>query len=349
MANIIAAAKNTGAEAIHPGYGFLAENADFARACADNDLVFIGPAAGVHRAHGRQVVRPRDHEDVRRAHRARLRRLHGYRGRGSRPSPRSVGYPVLIKATAGGGGKGMREVHDPADLEAQYKAARTEAGAAFGNDGVYLEKLVLRPRHVEVQVLADDYRQRRGAVRARLLRAAPSSEAHGGGALAGADRRTCAAPWAWRPSRPCAPWTIATPAPSSFCWTSAGQFYFMEMNTRVQVEHPVTEQITGTDIIKEQLRIASGEPMSCADRAPFTPFGPCYRVPHQRRGPRARLPPVPRHRHALRAPGGPRRARGDLRALRFSHLARTTTRMVAKLVVYGQDREECLARAPPRP
>jgi len=156
MSSIIAAAKNTGAQAIHPGYGFLAENAEFARACADNDLVFISPAAEC-------IERMGDKSSARET----------MKGCGVPTVPGSdgcldtveeaaafaeqVGYPVLIKATAGGGGKGMREVHDPADLAAQYKAARTEAGAAFGNDGVYLEKLVLRPRHVEVQVLADDH------------------------------------------------------------------------------------------------------------------------------------------------------------------------------------------------
>ena len=153
MANIIAAAKTTGAEAVHPGYGFLAENADFARACADNDLVFIGPAPEC-------IERMGDKSSARETMKAcGVPTVPGSDGcietaAEAKAFADSVGYPVLIKATAGGGGKGMREVHDPADLEAQYQAARTEAGAAFGNDGVYLEKLVLRPRHVEIQVLA---------------------------------------------------------------------------------------------------------------------------------------------------------------------------------------------------
>ena len=155
MPSIIAAAKNTGAEAIHPGYGFLAENAEFARACADNDLVFIGPAPECIDSMG-------DKSSARETMKAcGVPTVPGSDGivetvEEAREFADRVGYPVLIKATAGGGGKGMREVHDPADLAAQYKAARTEAGAAFGNDGVYLEKLVLRPRHVEVQVLAED-------------------------------------------------------------------------------------------------------------------------------------------------------------------------------------------------
>ena len=156
MSNIIAAATITGADAIHPGYGFLAENADFARACADNDLVFIGPSAEC-------IERMGDKSSARETMKAcGVPTVPGSDGcidtvEEARRFAESVGYPVLIKATAGGGGKGMREVHDPADLESHYKAARAEAGAAFGNDEVYLEKLVLRPRHVEVQVLADDF------------------------------------------------------------------------------------------------------------------------------------------------------------------------------------------------
>ena len=172
---------------------------------------------------------------------------------------------MLIKATAGGGGKGMREVHDPADLEAQYKAARTEAGAAFANDGVYLEKLVLRPRHVEVQVLGDDFGNRVAlcerdcSVQRRhqkLIEEAPSP------ALSDDLRRamSVAAVKAVRAVDYRSAGTV------EFLLAPDGKFYFMEMNTRVQVEHPVTEQITGTDIIKEQIRIAAGEPMSCAVR-----------------------------------------------------------------------------------
>ena len=271
MASIIAAAKNTGAEAIHPGYGFLAENAEFARACADNDLVFIGPAPEC-------IDRMGDKSSARETMKmCGVPTVPGSDGcldavEEAAAFAEKVGYPVLIKATAGGGGKGMREVHDPADLAAQYKAARTEAGAAFGNDGVYLEKLVLRPRHVEVQVLADDHGnavalcERDCSIQRRhqkLLEEAPSP------ALSENLRRDMmkAALKAVRAVDYRNAGTI------EFLLDERGQFYFMEMNTRVQVEHPVTEEITGTDIIKEQLRIAAGEPMSCAGRAPFTPAG----------------------------------------------------------------------------
>lgn len=271
ISNIIAAAKNTGAEAIHPGYGFLAENADFARACADNDLVFIGPSADC-------IERMGDKSSARETMKmCGVPTVPGSNGCIDTPDEArkfadTVGYPVLIKATAGGGGKGMREVHDPCDLEAQYQAARTEAQAAFGNDSVYLEKLILHPRHVEVQILADNFGnhialcERDCSVQRRhqkLIEEAPSP------ALTEDLRRAMgvAAIKAVRAT------DYRNAGTVEFLLDADGRFYFMEMNTRVQVEHPVTEEITGTDIIKEQIRIASNEPMSCASRAPFMPFG----------------------------------------------------------------------------
>ena len=269
--SIIEAARMTGAQAIHPGYGFLAENSAFARACADNDIVFIGPSPECIDSMG-------DKSSARETMKAcGVPTVPGSDGcldtvEEAEEFADAVGYPVLIKATAGGGGKGMREVHAPEDLESRYKAARAEAGAAFGNDGVYLEKLVLRPRHVEVQVLADDFGnnialcERDCSVQRRhqkLIEEAPSP------ALTDEIRRqmTLAALKAVRAVNYRNAGTI------EFLLDERGHFYFMEMNTRVQVEHPVSEQITGTDIIKEQLRIASGEPISCASRAPFSPQG----------------------------------------------------------------------------
>ena len=261
MASIIAAAKNTGAEAIHPGYGFLAENAEFARACADNDLVFIGPAPEC-------IDRMGDKSSARETMKmCGVPTVPGSDGcldtvEEAAAFAEKVGYPVLIKATAGGGGKGMREVHDPADLAAQYKAARTEAGAAFGNDGVYLEKLVLRPRHVEVQVLADDHGnavalcERDCSIQRRhqkLLEEAPSP------ALSENLRRDMmkAALKAVRAVDYRNAGTI------EFLLDERGQFYFMEMNTRLQVEHPVSELVTGKDIVKWQIRIAAGVELDC--------------------------------------------------------------------------------------
>ncbi len=339
--SIIQAAKNTGAQAIHPGYGFLAENADFARACADNDLVFIGPSPEC-------IERMGDKSSARETMKTcGVPTVPGSDGcldtvEEARAFADSVGYPVLIKATAGGGGKGMREVHDPADLESQYLAARSEAQAAFGNDGVYLEKLVLRPRHVEIQVLADDHGnhislcERDCSVQRRhqkLIEEAPSP------ALTDELRRAMgiAAIKAVRAVDYRNAGTI------EFLLDDSGHFYFMEMNTRVQVEHPVTEQVTGVDIIKEQLRIAAGEPMSCANRAPFSPMGHAMEFRINAEDPAHAFRPCPGTITHFEPPAGP--------GVRVESYVKTGSRispyydsMVAKLIVYGQDREEVLAR-----
>ena len=342
MSNIIAAANTTGCEAVHPGYGFLAENADFARACADNDLVFIGPspdciermgnkaaaretmtACGVPTVPGSDGV-IEDVEDAR-----------AFADR--------VGYPVLIKASAGGGGKGMREVHDPKDLDGAFSAAKTEAQAAFGNGDVYLEKLVLRPRHVEIQVLADDFGnhislcERDCSIQRRhqkLLEEAPSP------ALTPELRRAMgvAAIKAVRAVDYRNAGTI------EFLLDESGKFYFMEMNTRVQVEHPVTEQITGVDIIKEQLRIAAGEPMRCASRAPFSPSGHAIEFRINAEDPDNDFRPSPGTITRFEVPTGPG-VRIETYLTQGAKISPYYDSMVAKLIVWGSDREEALQRA----
>ncbi len=340
--NIIAAAEITGAEAIHPGYGFLAENADFARACADNDIVFIGPSAEC-------IERMGDKASARATMMAcGVPTVPGSEGLcetvdEARKFAESVGYPVLIKATAGGGGKGMREVHAPEELEAQYKAACTEAGAAFGDSGVYLEKLVLRPRHVEVQVLADDFGnnialcERDCSIQRRhqkLLEEAPSP------ALTEDIRRAMgvAAIKAVRAVNYRNAGTI------EFLLDTDGSFYFMEMNTRVQVEHPVTEMITGTDIIKEQIRIAAGEPMSCAGRAPFSPFGHAIEMRINAEDPDHSFRPNPGTITRLRLPAGPG-VRVETFIEEGSRISPHYDSLVAKLICHGQDRVEAIERA----
>ena len=342
MANIIEAAKATGAQAIHPGYGFLAENADFARACIENDIVFIGPSPEC-------IERMGDKSSARETMKScGVPTVPGSDGcldtvEEARAFADEVGYPVLIKATAGGGGKGMREVHDPADLESQYLAARTEAGAAFGNDGVYLEKLVLRPRHVEVQILADDFGnnvalcERDCSIQRRhqkLLEEAPSP------ALTDDLRRSMgvAALKAVRATGYRNAGTI------EFLLDEGGRFYFMEMNTRVQVEHPVSEAITGTDIIKEQLRIASGEPMSCAHRAPFSPQGHAIELRINAEDPAHGFRPCPGTVTKFEVPGGPG-VRVETYLHAGSRISPYYDSLVAKLIVHGQDRAEAVARA----
>lgn len=341
MASIIAAAKNTGAEAIHPGYGFLAENAEFARACAENDIVFIGPSPSCIESMGNKAAA----RDTMKA--CGVPTVPGSDGVVETPEEarrfaEAVGYPVLVKASAGGGGKGMREVHDPADLESQFLAAKNEAQAAFGNGDVYLEKLVLRPRHVEVQVLADKFGNRISLCERdcslqrrhqKLLEEAPSP------ALTDEIRRAMgvAAIKAVRATGYENAGTI------EFLLDHDGRFYFMEMNTRVQVEHPVSELITGTDIIKEQLRIASGEPISCIDRAPFQPYGHAMEFRINAEDPEFDFRPCPGNITKFDMPGGPG-VRIESYIHEGSRISPYYDSMVAKLIVWGSDREEAVAR-----
>lgn len=341
MANIIAAANITGCEAVHPGYGFLAENAEFARACADNDLVFIGPSPEC-------IERMGDKASARETMTSYgVPTVPGSDGvvdtvEEARAFAEEVGYPVLIKASAGGGGKGMREVHDPKDLESAYAAAKAEAQAAFGNGDVYLEKLVLRPRHVEVQVLADNYGNRVALCERdcsiqrrhqKLLEEAPSP------ALTDETRRAMgvAAIKAVRAVDYRNAGTI------EFLLDESGKFYFMEMNTRVQVEHPVTEQITGVDIIKEQLRIAADEPMNCADRAPFSPNGHAIEFRINAEDPDNDFRPIPGKITRLDFPGGPG-VRVETYLQAGSSISPYYDSMIAKLIVWGENREEALQR-----
>ena len=341
MPSIIAAAVNTGCQAIHPGYGFLAENSDFARACADNDLVFIGPSHECIDAMGNKAAA----RDTMKA--CGVPTVPGSDGvietvEEARKFAEEVGYPVLIKASAGGGGKGMREVHDPADLESQFMAAKNEALAAFGNGDVYLEKLVLRPRHVEVQILADKHGNRISLCERdcslqrrhqKLLEEAPSP------ALTEEIRRAMgvAAVKAVRATGYENAGTI------EFLLDTDGKFYFMEMNTRVQVEHPVSEQITGTDIIKEQLRIASGEPISCIERAPFMPFGHAMEFRINAEDPEHDFRPCPGNITRFEVPGGPG-VRVETYIKQGDRISPYYDSMVAKLIVWGIDRDECIAR-----
>lgn len=341
MASIIAAAKNTGAEAIHPGYGFLAENAEFARACAENDIIFIGPSPSCIERMGNKAAA----RDTMKA--CGVPTVPGSDGVVETPEEarrfaEAVGYPVLVKASAGGGGKGMREVHDPADLESQFLAAKNEAQAAFGNGDVYLEKLVLRPRHVEVQVLADKFGNRISLCERdcslqrrhqKLLEEAPSP------ALTDEIRRAMgvAAIKAVRATGYENAGTI------EFLLDHDGRFYFMEMNTRVQVEHPVSELITGTDIIKEQLRIASGEPISCIDRAPFQPYGHAMEFRINAEDPEFDFRPCPGNITKFDMPGGPG-VRIESYIHEGSRISPYYDSMVAKLIVWGSDREEAIAR-----
>ncbi len=341
ISNIIAAAQTTGAQAIHPGYGFLSENADFARACADNDLIFIGPSADCIDALGNKA-----------AAKATMKKLGVPTVPGSdgpvasveeaRAFAHEVGYPVLIKASAGGGGKGMREAYNDEELAANFEAAKGEAAVAFGNDEVYLEKLIKCPKHVEIQVLADSHGnamhlcERDCSIQRRhqkLVEEAPCP-------VLDEETRQAMGEAALKAVRGVGYQNAGT---IEFLLDEDGKFYFMEMNTRVQVEHPVSEQITGVDIIKEQLRIASGEPMSCAGLAPMSPKAHAIEFRINAEDPEHGFRPCPGKITRFDLPGGPG-VRVDTHLRAGDSVPPTYDSLMAKLIVWGDTREEAIAR-----
>lgn len=258
--NIIAAALTRNASAIHPGYGFLAENAKFAEICADHQITFIGPTPAAMLSMGDKSTAKATMQRVK------VPTVPGSDGlltdeREATKVAHEIGFPVMIKATAGGGGRGMRLVRDPADLPRLFAAAQGEAEAAFGNPGVYLEKFIDRPRHIEFQILADAYGnivhlgERDCSIQRRhqkLLEEAPSP-------VLSDSLRSKMGDAAIRAAKAI---NYVGAGTVEFLLDASGNFYFMEMNTRIQVEHPVTEMVTGLDLIAEQIRIAQGEKLS---------------------------------------------------------------------------------------
>ena len=342
MPNIISAALQTGAEAIHPGYGFLAENAAFARACADSGIVFIGPSPeAIERMGDKAVAR----ETMAAAG---VPTVPGSDGavetfEEARDFAEQVGYPVLIKASAGGGGKGMRVARDAGELASNLVAAKTEAAAAFGNDTVYIEKYLLRPRHVEMQVLADSHGnavhlyERDCSIQRRhqkLVEEAPSPavtpelRAEMGEAAMKAVRAV----------------NYENAGTIEFLLDTDGRFYFMEMNTRVQVEHPITEQITGVDIIKEQIRIAAGEPMRHTSQEQIVKRGHAIEFRINAEDPAHNFRPHPGLIEVFNPPGG-FGVRVDSHAYSGYRVPPTYDSLLGKLVVWGETRDEAVARA----
>ncbi|TDB38946.1 MAG: acetyl-CoA carboxylase biotin carboxylase subunit [Actinobacteria bacterium] len=342
MPNIISAALISGAEAIHPGYGFLAENAAFARAVADSGLTFIGPSPdAIERMGDKAVARQTMME-------AGVPCVPGSKGvvestEDALTFAREVGFPVLIKASAGGGGKGMRVANDEKELHANFTAAKTEAAAAFGNDEVYIEKYLARPRHVEMQVLADTHGnavylyERDCSVQRRhqkLIEEAPSPaltpelRAEMGAAAMKAVRAV----------------EYVNAGTVEFLLDTDGRFYFMEMNTRVQVEHPVTEQVTGVDIIKEQLRIAAGEPMKHARQEDVHLTGHAIEFRINAEDPLHNFRPHPGRIDVFNPPGG-FGVRVDSHMYSGYSVPPYYDSLLAKLIVWGETRAEAIARA----
>jgi acetyl-CoA carboxylase biotin carboxylase subunit len=338
---IIGAANSRGAQAVHPGYGFLAENAAFARACAEHDLVFVGPAPeSIEMMGDKNVAR----ETMKRIGVPTVPGSDGSIATAADAArfAEKVGYPVLIKASAGGGGKGMRVVEAVEQMEGAFTAARTEAAAAFNNGEVYLEKYLLRPRHIEIQVLADSLGnalhlcERDCSIQRRhqkLLEEAPSPAVT-------PELRVRMGEAALKAVREVSYLGAGT---VEFLLDAEGNFYFMEMNTRIQVEHPVTEAITGTDLVKEQLRIAAGEPISFLARAPLAPSGHAIELRINAEDPAAGFRPSPGTITALALPGGPG-VRVDTHIFAGYTVPPNYDSLIAKLIVWGATRAEAIAR-----
>ncbi|MDV6848356.1 acetyl-CoA carboxylase biotin carboxylase subunit [Pseudomonas aeruginosa] len=336
---IIAAAEVTGATASHPGYGFLAENADFAEQIERSGFTFVGPTAEVIRLMGDKVSA----KDAMK--RAGVPTVPGSDG----PLPedeetalaiaREVGYPVIIKAAGGGGGRGMRVVYDESELIKSAKLTRTEAGAAFGNPMVYLEKFLTNPRHVEVQVLSDGQGnaihlgdrdcslQRRHQ---KVIEEAPAP---------GIDEKARQEVFA-RCVQACIEIGYRGAGTFEFLYEN-GRFYFIEMNTRVQVEHPVSEMVTGVDIVKEMLRIASGEKLSIRQEDVVI-RGHALECRINAEDPKTFMPSPGKVKH-FHAPGG-NGVRVDSHLYSGYSVPPNYDSLVGKVITYGADRDEALAR-----
>ncbi|MBK8100874.1 MAG: acetyl-CoA carboxylase biotin carboxylase subunit [Planctomycetes bacterium] len=334
IGKIIAAARSAGADAIHPGYGFLSENEDFSQACLDHKIEFLGPPPAAILAMGDKV------EARKIAQKAGVPLVPGLQEDVDEPRLKAaalqVGYPVMLKAAAGGGGKGIRIVRDESQLLEAFHMARAEAKGAFGDDRVYLEKFVTRPRHVEIQVLADkhgnvvSYGERECSVQRRHQKLVEESPC---AALTPAIRKAMgdAACQLARAVGYVGAGTV------EFLF-SGGRFYFLEMNTRLQVEHPVTEMRFGVDLVREQIRIGAGEKLAPVPE----PRGHAIEVRVNAEDPENYFPSLGLITR-LSLPGGPG-VRLDSALFRGLEVTPFYDSMLAKLVVWGEDRAQAIAR-----
>ncbi len=339
MPAIISAAEVTDAEAIHPGYGFLSENADFAERCERSGFVFIGPRPESIRLMGDKITAKQAMVD------AGVPTVPGSEGalpeepRDIVKIARSIGYPVIVKAAGGGGGRGMRAVHTEAALVNAVAMTRQEAHSAFGNPAVYLEKFLENPRHVEIQVLADQSRnavwlgdrdcsmQRRHQ---KILEEAPAP---------GIARKLIER-IGERCAEACRKIDYRGAGTFEFLYEN-GEFYFIEMNTRVQVEHPVTEMVTGVDVVQQQIRIAAGEKLSLRQRDIAT-RGHAIECRINAEDP-FKFTPSPGRITAWHAPGGPG-VRVDSHAYAGYFVPPHYDSMIGKVICYGDSRAQAIAR-----
>jgi acetyl-CoA carboxylase biotin carboxylase subunit len=339
-AAIVELARSIGADAIHPGYGFLSERAEFAEQCRAAGLIFIGPPTAAIAAMGSKV------ESRRLMMAAGVPVVPG--GRDPLPdlataeaAATAVGYPVMLKAAAGGGGKGMRAVMSSQELPSAYRAARSEAGASFGDDAVYVEKLIVRPRHIEIQVFGDEQ-----------------------GTLVSLGERECSLQRRHQKVVEEAPSTVVTPelrramgeaavaaaravgyanaGTVEFLVADDGQFYFLEMNTRLQVEHPVTELVTGIDLVQAQIRVAQGEPLG-PELTSSKVRGHAIEVRLYAEDAFQKFKPSPGKINRLRLPAGPG-VRNDAGVYEGSTVSIHYDPLLAKLSVWAEDRPRALDR-----
>jgi acetyl-CoA carboxylase biotin carboxylase subunit len=336
---LIAAAEITGADAIHPGYGFLAENAEFAETCAASNITFIGPTAAQIRLMGDKATARKTMADV------------GVPIVPGTPGPvedvdealgfaREIGFPVIIKAAAGGGGKGMRVANDADDFARAFQLARSEALSAFGSGDVYVEKYLARPRHIEFQILGDSHGnvihlgERDCSVQRRhqkLIEEAPSPamtpdlrKRMGDDAVRGAKAID-----------------YVGAGTIEMLLDTDGSYYFMEMNTRIQVEHPVTEMITGVDLVKEQIRVAAGERLSVTSLPPLR--GHVIEVRVNAEDPARNFQPSPGRIEVFNPPGGPG-VRVDTHIYTGYTVPPYYDSLLAKLICQGSTRMEAIKR-----
>ena len=337
---LLTAAKATGCDAIHPGYGFLSENPDFADRCVEAGLRYIGPSGDVIRKMGSKATARTL------AQNAGVPVVPGSDGPLSgvvqaRELADRVGYPVLLKASAGGGGRGMRQVDGPEDLERAYQAAQAEAVACFGNGEMYLEKLILHPRHIEFQIMADGQGhvvhlgerdcsiQRR---RQKLVEESPSRALN----PELRERMGAAAVAAARAAGYVGAGTV------EFVLSPEGDFYFIEMNTRIQVEHPVTELVTGVDLVREQLRVAAGLPLSFTQED-VRVSGHAIECRINAEDPEHDFRPCPGKTEFLHLPGGPG-VRVDTALYTGYEVPPYYDSLVAKVLVHAPTRLEAIRR-----
>ncbi len=340
MDTLITVAKNTGCDAIHPGYGFLSENAQFAEKCRENDICFIGPSPEVIDGMGnKSQARAKMREAGVPVVPGSLNAL--YDVKEALEEAKAMGFPVMIKASSGGGGKGMRECFSEGDFENEFLTAQRESANAFSDDAMYLEKLILEPRHVEVQIMGDSFGnvialgERDCSIQRnhqKLVEESPSP-------IVTAESRKAMMEAAVNAAKAVSYVGAGT---IEFIVDQEGKFYFMEMNTRIQVEHGVTELVTDTDLVIEQIRVCAGEPLSMKQEEVLL-RGHAIECRINAEIPEKNFMPSPGTITALHLPGG-NGVRVDTAIYTGYKIPMEYDSMIAKVLVHGKDRQEAIRK-----